>query len=136
MSAYDLTQAGSSFVDQSYNAVTFNDVLSEYVTNRTSYGGGSVNLSTSAPSGWSPGSPVTVPFGTVSWDSGLHIMVPDVATYTTLSTGTHLVDAANIPFNAYNVYATTVTYGGQNYKLYSVYSIVKLAASSTTITIK
>jgi len=118
------------------NPVSFNDVLSEYVANNTTYGGGSVNLSSAAPSGWSSSSPVSVPFGTVSWDSGLHIMVPDVVTYTSLTTGTHLVDAANIPFNAYNVYATSVTYGGQNYKLYSVYSIVKLGSSNTTITIK
>jgi len=136
ISAYDLTQSGSAFVDQGYNPVSFNDVLSEYVANNTTYGGGSVNLSSAAPSGWSSSSPVSVPFGTVSWDSGLHIMVPDVVTYTSLTTGTHLVDAANIPFNAYNVYATSVTYGGQNYKLYSVYSIVKLGSSNTTITIK
>lgn len=136
LSAYDLATPGSEFVDAATNLVpaTLNEVLADYVSNLSAFNGGSINLTTSAPSGFDPGNPITLSYGTVSWDSGLHILVPNTATYKLLTTGTRLTDAANIPFNAYSL--ANVTVNGRSYRLYGVYSIVKLGGSSTTITIK
>ena len=133
---YDLTTLGTTFLDAATftTSATLVTVVSDYLGSLSTFGGGSVNLSSVAPSGWSSGSPVSLPYGTKTWDSGLHILVPNSGTYVSLTSGTHLTDAANIPFNAYN--SRSITISGTAYIMYSVYNSYKAAGISTTITIK
>lgn len=131
---YSLTILTNTYADSvSFNPATLTTVVNDYVANLSGYAGGTINLGSAAPSGWSAGSPVVFNVPPVGYVSNIHIMVPNDPTYASLTSGLHITDGG-LPFNANNV--INVIIGGQAYKLYTLYGIVQANGTNPTITIK
>ena len=134
---YNIANSSNVYYDGAFATHTLAQVLSSYIGSLSTYGGNSVNLSTAAPTGWGSGSgTITMTYGSVGYTSGMAIVVPNIGTYTDLSTGTHLkAPPVTTPFNAAAKYIGGATIGGVNYSVYDVVAPTATVPSGTITTI-
>lgn len=113
---------------------TLDTVVNSFVGSLGTYGGGSINLTTSAPVGWGSGV-ISMSYGAVGYTNALAIIVPYTSPYTTLLSLLHLKDVSNmIPFNT-TTPSAPITLDGQPYLVYNVFATSQSGSAVTTITI-